>query len=118
MIKYNLICNHCSLTFDSWFASSTEYEKLRKKKFLSCHSCNSTDIKKSLMAPSLINKRSNLLITCGDISDFSTFNELQKLQLIRFIFFSLSNSFEELNQLSNVLSHCLHISLYLIMSFK
>ena len=35
MIKYKLICKNCDLSFDSWFASSKEYEKLEKKKFLS-----------------------------------------------------------------------------------
>ncbi len=31
MIKYNLICVDCSETFDSWFSSSKEYERLKKK---------------------------------------------------------------------------------------
>ena len=31
MIKYKLICKNCDLCFDSWFASSDEYEKLKKK---------------------------------------------------------------------------------------
>ena len=35
MIKYKLACENCELTFDSWFASSNEYEKLKKKKFIS-----------------------------------------------------------------------------------
>ena len=34
MIKYKLICKDCETTFDSWFSSSKEYEKLKKKKFL------------------------------------------------------------------------------------
>ena len=34
MIKYRLICRNCDLSFDSWFASSDEYEKLKKKKIL------------------------------------------------------------------------------------
>ena len=34
MIKYNLICRKCDLTFDSWFATSKEYDKLKKKKLL------------------------------------------------------------------------------------
>ena len=46
------------MTFESWFANSIEYEKLKKKKLLNCHSCNSINIEKSLMAPSLINKKS------------------------------------------------------------
>jgi len=28
MIKYSLNCKNCDLTFESWFASSKEYEKL------------------------------------------------------------------------------------------
>ena len=55
MIKYNLICKECDQTFDSWFASSKEYEKLKKKNFLNCHNCNSKKIEKSLMAPKLLN---------------------------------------------------------------
>ena len=57
MIKYNLICKKCNLNFDSWFASSLEYEKLKKKKLLNCHKCKSLRVEKSLMAPRLINKK-------------------------------------------------------------
>ena len=59
MIKYSLICNKCDLTFESWFASSNEFEKLKKRKFLNCHNCGSLDVKKSLMAQSLINNKKN-----------------------------------------------------------
>jgi hypothetical protein len=59
MIKYSLNCKNCDLTFESWFASSKEYEKLKKKSFLNCHNCNSFEVEKSLMAPSLINKNYN-----------------------------------------------------------
>ncbi len=58
MIKYKLICKQCNLTYDSWFASSKEYEKLKRKNFLSCHKCNSIKVEKNLMAPSLISKKS------------------------------------------------------------
>ena len=54
MIKYKLACNNCEITFDSWFASSKEYEKLKKKNFLVCHNCNSQKVEKTLMAPQLI----------------------------------------------------------------
>ena len=53
MIKYKLICKDCELTFDSWFSSSQEYERLKKKKFLSCHICNSLRVAKTLMSPSV-----------------------------------------------------------------
>ena len=59
MIKYKLICKDCNISFDSWFSSSREFEKLQKKKFLNCHNCNSKEIEKSLMAPKLINKFEN-----------------------------------------------------------
>ena len=56
MIKYKLSCKSCEISFDSWFASSKEYEKLKKKNLLNCHVCNSRKVEKSLMAPKLINK--------------------------------------------------------------
>ena len=59
MIKYNLLCKKCKLTFDSWFASSKEYDKLKRKKLINCHSCGSLKVEKSLMAPKLISKNFN-----------------------------------------------------------
>ena len=55
MIKYKLFCKNCSQDFDSWFASSKEFEKLKKSKFINCPDCNSFNVKKSLMSPSVIN---------------------------------------------------------------
>ena len=60
MIKYKLACNDCELSFDSWFASSKEFEKLKKKKLLICYNCNSLKVDKTLMAPTLINNKKNL----------------------------------------------------------
>ena len=57
MIKYRLICKNCEISFDSWFASSTEYEKIKNKKLLNCHKCNSKNIEKSLMAPKIVNSK-------------------------------------------------------------
>ncbi len=54
MIKYKLKCKNCTLSFDSWFASSQEYEKLKKKNYLSCHKCGSIKVEKTLMAPKLL----------------------------------------------------------------
>ena len=56
MIKYNLLCKKCKLTFDSWFASSKEYDKLKTKKLINCHSCGSLKVEKNLMAPKLMSK--------------------------------------------------------------
>ena len=60
MIKFRLFCKKCSKDFDSWFASSIEYEKLKKSKLLNCPKCNSDNIKKSLMAPSIINNKKEI----------------------------------------------------------
>ena len=60
MIKYNLLCKKCKLTFDSWFVSSKEYDKLKTKKLVNCHNCGSLRVDKNLMAPKLINKNSSL----------------------------------------------------------
>ncbi len=73
MIKYSLICKDCKLTFDSWFASSNEYEKLKKQNFLNCHSCNSLKVEKNLMAPRLIAKK----------IDEKSKRELQKISNIK-----------------------------------
>tara|TARA_B100000767_G_C19661581_1_gene491230 strand:+ start:318 stop:746 length:429 start_codon:yes stop_codon:yes gene_type:complete len=59
MIKYKLSCNDCEIIFDSWFASSKEYDKLKKKKLLVCYNCNSQTVDKTLMAPNLINTQNN-----------------------------------------------------------
>ena len=72
MIKYSLICKNCDLSFESWFGSSKEYEKLKRKKLLTCHKCNSLDVDKSLMAPS-INKKNY----------FSNNKELKKYKKIK-----------------------------------
>ena len=55
MIKYKLICKDCNIKFDSWFASSNEFEKLKRKKLLTCIICNSAKVEKNLMAPKVIN---------------------------------------------------------------
>ena len=57
MIKYKLICKSCNTDFDSWFASSNEYEKLKKRKLLICHNCNSHNVEKTIMSPQLINNK-------------------------------------------------------------
>ena len=57
MIKYKLKCKNCAKSFDSWFSSSKEFEKLKKKNFLNCHFCNSNNVVKTLMAPNILNTK-------------------------------------------------------------
>jgi len=62
MILYKLICNDCEISFDSWFSSSREYEKLNKQKFLNCHACGSLNVQKTLMSPSVFRSKNNIKI--------------------------------------------------------
>ena len=57
MIKYKLICKNCNDSFDSWFSSSIEYEKLKKLKLINCHNCNSLKVEKTLMSPSVVKSK-------------------------------------------------------------
>ena len=77
MIKYKLICKDCNNIFDSWFSNSNEYEKLKKRKYLNCHICNSYRIEKTLMAPN-VQKSPNI-----KIKDINKIKEI-KLKLREF----------------------------------
>ena len=68
MIKYKLICKVCEKTFDSWFASSKEFEKLKKNRYLNCHFCDSKKIEKTLMAPKLISNKKTKIINEKNLS--------------------------------------------------
>ena len=57
MIKYKLVCKNCGNFFDSWFASSKEYENLKKLKHVNCNNCNSLKVEKTLMTPSILNSK-------------------------------------------------------------
>ena len=59
MIKYNLMCE-CGKTFESWFSSSDEYDALQRKKLINCIYCDSTLVRKSVMAPNLFNKTNKI----------------------------------------------------------
>ena len=74
MIKYKLLCKKCDLKFDSWFASSNEYERLKKKKLLNCHMCNSIKVEKTIMSPQLINSKSKV----DKKIDLEKYNQVKK----------------------------------------
>ena len=56
MIVFNIMCKTCSTEFEGWFESNKEFESQKRKKIISCPSCNSLSVKKSLMAPNLSKK--------------------------------------------------------------
>ena len=75
MIKYKLVCKNCDLKFDSWFASSKEYERLKKKNLLSCHKCNSFKVEKTIMAPQLINSK----LKTNEKINLEKYNKVKKI---------------------------------------
>jgi len=80
MIKYRLICKNCDSLFDSWFSSSKEYEKLKKLKYLNCHSCNSLKVEKTLMAPSVLNSKDKIVSIPKDKKFNKIKNKIKKYQ--------------------------------------
>ena len=59
MIKYNLKCK-CGITFESWFLNSHEFDSLSRKKLIKCIYCDSSAIKKSIIAPNLSSKSNKI----------------------------------------------------------
>ena len=53
MIKYNLNCGECQHSFDSWFSSSSEFDRLKRKKLVLCSNCESIKVNKSIMSPNV-----------------------------------------------------------------
>ena len=59
MIKYLLKCKN-KHQFESWFSSSIEYDKLKKKNLIECIFCKSTKIEKSIMSPNIVGKKDKI----------------------------------------------------------
>jgi hypothetical protein len=53
MIKYALGCAE-GHAFESWFPDSAAYEKQRKRGFVACPECGSTEVDKAIMAPAVV----------------------------------------------------------------
>ena len=80
MIKYRLSCKSCNLSFDSWFSSSKEYEKLKKLKHLSCHNCNSLEIEKTLMSPNVLGSKDKLVKISKDKKYYKIKSKIKEYQ--------------------------------------
>jgi len=52
MIRYSLACER-GHEFESWFASSSAYDKQAKRGLIACPMCGSTKVEKAIMAPRL-----------------------------------------------------------------
>ena len=80
MIRYRLICKSCEISFDSWFLSSQEYEKLKKLKHLNCHNCNSFRVEKTLMSPSVLNSKDKIITISKDKKFSKIKSKIKKYQ--------------------------------------
>lgn len=58
-MKYKLKCE-CGQIFESWFSNSSEFDSLLKKRLIKCIYCESSKIKKSVMAPNLSSKSNKI----------------------------------------------------------
>ena len=56
MIKYALICDQ-GHTFESWFSNAEGYETQVKRGFVECPTCQTKQVSKALMAPSVSTSR-------------------------------------------------------------
>jgi len=63
MIKYKLRCQ-CEHEFEGWFPSSKEYTRQKKMGMIQCPMCESTNVDKAIMAPSV--KRSKQRVMADD----------------------------------------------------
>ena len=80
MIKYKLICKSCNKSYDSWFSSSKEYEKLKKLKHINCYSCGSLNVEKTLMSPNVLNSRKINKITKDEKKYINETNKIKEYQ--------------------------------------
>ena len=88
MIKYILKC-HNDHEFESWFSSSIEFDKLKRKKLLECIYCFSKKVSKSIMAPMVSGAKKKYKEF--DVTNNNFTNEKNKLlQLKKFV----KNNFE------------------------
>ena len=78
MIVFNLNCSDCASSFEGWFDNTKDYNKQIRKGLLTCPSCNSTQIKKGLMAPN-VSKKSNSKISKRNKSIASNVKKLKKI---------------------------------------
>ena len=75
-----LICKDCESSFDSWFASSKEYEKLKKMNHINSHECGSLKVEKSLMSPNVLNSKKINLSTEKNKKYIKVRNKIKEYQ--------------------------------------
>ena len=104
MIRYKLNCKKCKKSFDSWFSSSKEFERLKKIKLLNCNFCNSLNVEKSLMAPNILYKsKKNFKYNNDDQKKLKNF----KKEMIKYQNF-IKNNFEYVGEKFSFKARSIH----------
>ncbi|OYR12186.1 DUF1178 family protein [Brucella grignonensis] len=57
MIRFSLHCDH-GHEFEGWFRDNADFDRQAERKLVSCPSCGSLQVQKSLMAPAVSTSRS------------------------------------------------------------
>ena len=78
MIVFNLICSTCEYQFEGWFDNSSAFESQKKRKLINCPNCESSKIKKTLVAPN-VGKKSNTKKTTNKKTIASNINKIKKI---------------------------------------
>ena len=78
MIVFNLICSDCEYEFEGWFDNSSAFESQKKRKLINCPNCESSKIKKTLVAPN-VGKKSNSKKTTNKKTIASNINKIKKI---------------------------------------
>ena len=78
MIVFNLICSKCEYEFEGWFDNSSAFESQKKRKLINCPNCESSKIKKTLVAPN-VGKKSNAKKTKNKKTIASNINKIKKI---------------------------------------
>ncbi len=81
MIRFSLICDN-DHDFDGWFSSSDDFEMQLKRGLVTCPSCNSPKISKSLMAPSVSTgrRKDKMEVATADAAKLEVLTEMRKLR--------------------------------------
>ena len=78
MIVFNLICSKCEYEFEGWFDNSSAFASQKKRKLINCPNCESSKIKKTLVAPN-VGKKSNSKKTTNKKTIASNINKIKKI---------------------------------------
>ena len=78
VIVFNLTCSDCQYSFEGWFDNTLDFKKQKKIKLINCPNCESSNIKKGLVAPN-ISKKSNSKIHKNTKTLASNIKKIKKI---------------------------------------